>query len=66
MDMALYQDNCLIDKIQYLVAYIWIIGVILYVLFEPILCEIKENCFRVKQSEIVNAKKPSVKKKHSP
>ena len=36
LDMSAHQKNGLGEQIQYLVAYVWIIGVVLYVLFEPI------------------------------
>ena len=63
LDLLRSQSSELPDKLQYLAAYIWIICVIAYMLFEPIFSELKESRFRVKKSQIVNERKPSAKRR---
>ena len=36
------------DQIQYYMALIWVIEVILFTLFEPILSEVKQNMLKIK------------------
>ena len=47
---AFQTDKHYVDKFNYLFAYIWLMGVVLYLLCEPILAEIRQQRYILNQN----------------